>query len=68
MFLSSLCCFLNVSGPINAILASFDVLVSHLPKIEEDKGKLGCPTLPEEKATKITVIPCAPIAPNLSGA
>ena len=45
------------SGPINAILASFDVLVSHLSKIEEDKGKLGCTTLLEEKATKITFIP-----------
>ena len=45
---------LNCTYPI---LASFDVLVSHLPKIEEDKGKIGCPTLPEEKATKITFIP-----------
>ena len=30
----------------------------------EDKGKLGCPTLPEEKVAKITFA-STPIAPNL---
>ena len=35
--------------------ASFDVMVSHL--LKEDREKLGCPPLPEEKPPKITFIP-----------
>ena len=51
-----LCCFVTVSCPINAILASFNVLVSQL--LRKIPGKTPhCTTLPDEKATKITFIP-----------
>ena len=49
-----LCCFLTVSFPINAILGS---LMFWFFTHYEDKGKLGCPTLPEEKVAKITFLP-----------
>ena len=35
------CCFLTVSGPINAILASFDCLVSHLLRGRQGKKRLS---------------------------
>ena len=60
-----LCCFLTLSLPIDAILASFNVLV--LNYWEEDNEKLGYTTLLDVKATKITFLPLQ-LLPNFAWA